>query len=231
METRRYSCLRVIPIFSGTDASTFPLICRASTKKVLRKGDFLFRQGDAADALYFIKAGSLKLCKTTEGGDEVITQIVGPGEAMGESCLFRDNIYLQTSAVALEDAKICCLSRRSFEEVVKNEPKLSFQIIKALGERLDHTLDVITQLTTQTTQERVLGLFLQLAEEHGVPCREGIRIDIRLTQQDIASMVGASRVMVSQVIQGLIQAGYITRSNKAYIVKTGCPFDCRQADG
>jgi pyruvate/2-oxoglutarate dehydrogenase complex dihydrolipoamide acyltransferase (E2) component len=66
----------------------------------------------------------------------------------------------------------------------------------------------------------------KLAQEHGVPCKEGTLIDLSLTQQNIASMVGASRVMVSQVIQGLIQGGYMTRSKKSYIVKTGCPFDC-----
>lgn len=224
MEKRKYKCLHDLPIFSGTDNTTFPMICHAAKKQVVKKGDVLFNQGDPADVLYYIKEGSLKLVKITEAGEEVIIQIVGSGEAIGETSLFRDNTFTPLSAIAFEDTKICSLSRHSFEQVIMSDPKIAFQIIKALGERLDDTWEKITQLNTQTTQEKVISLFVRLAQEHGVPCKEGTLINLCLTQQDIASMIGASRVMVSQVIQELIKCSYISRKNKFYVLKSICPF-------
>lgn len=224
MEKRRYKCLHDLPIFSGTDNITFPMICRAANKQVIKKGDILFHQGDPADVLYYIKEGRLKLVILTEAGKEVIVQICGCGEAIGETALFRENIFSPASAIALEDSKICSLSRQSFEKVVTDDPKIAFQIIKALGERLDDTWEKITQLNTQTTQEKVISLFISLAQEHGVLCKEGTLININLTQQDIASMVGASRVMVSLVIQELVKCGYLLKKNKFYLLKAICPF-------
>jgi CRP/FNR family transcriptional regulator, cyclic AMP receptor protein len=224
MDKRRYKCLHDLPLFSGTDNITFPMICRAAKKQVIKKGDILFNQGDPADVLFYIKEGNLKLVKITEAGEAVIIQIVGAGEMIGETALFRENIFSPTSAIALGDVKICSLSRHSFEQVIMNEPKIAFQIIKALGERLDDTWEKITQLNTQTTREKLISLFIGMAQEHGVPCREGTLINIRLTQQDIASMVGSSRVMVSQVIQKLIKCSYIARKNKFYVLKSICSF-------
>lgn len=224
MEKRRYKCLHDLFVFSGTDNTTFPMICRAAEKLVLKKGDVLFRQGDPSNVLYYIKEGSLKLVRVTEAGQDVIIQILGSGEAIGETALFRENTFSPVSAIALKDAKICSLSRQSFEQVVMNDPKIAFQIIKSLGERLDVTWEEISQLNTQTTQEKVISLFIRLAQEHGVPCKEGTLINISLTQQDIASMVGASRVMVSQVIQELIKCSYISRKKKFYVLKSICPF-------
>lgn len=224
MSRRRYRCLHDLPIFSETDNTTFPTICRAAKKQAFKKGDVLFHQGDPADVLYYIKEGKLKLVKLTEAGEEVIIQICCCGEAIGETTLFRENIFSPVSAIALEDSKICSLSRQSFEQVITDDPKIAFQIIKTLGERLDDTWEKITQLNTQTTQEKIVSLFIDLAQEHGVLCKEGTLININLTQQDIASMVGASRVMVSQVIHELIKCGYLSKKNKLYVLKAICPF-------
>lgn len=101
------------------------LISTDNTLKLNNFGEFLFKQGDVANAIYLIKEGSFKLVRITENGEEVIIQIVGQGEIIGEANLFRENIILPISAVALEKAKVCSIDIQSLEEVINNEPKIA----------------------------------------------------------------------------------------------------------
>jgi CRP/FNR family transcriptional regulator, cyclic AMP receptor protein len=222
MDEKRYLCLYDIPIFSGIDKTKFPLICYTSKKDYKKKGEFLFRQGDIANAVYLIKEGSFKLVRITENGEEVIIQIVGQGEIIGEANLFREDIVLPISAIALEEAKVCSIDIQSLEESINNEPKIALHIIKNLGKRFYDTLEQIVELNTQTVQEKVLSLFIRLAQEYGEPCTEGTIIKICLTQEEIASIVGASRVMVSQTLKELIRMEYIYRKKKYYVLKGKC---------
>ncbi len=219
---KRYLCLYDLPAFSGMDRTFFHSICHATNKLNKKKGEFLFNQGDPAYAIYLIKEGSFKLVSITENGQETIIQIAGPGEIIGEADLFREITVLSVSAIALEEAKVCSLNRHSFENIIKNEPEIALQVIRNLGKRLNDTWERIAELNTQTIQEKVLSLFIRLAREYGEPCTEGTIIRIYLTQQEIASSVGASRVMVSQVLGELIDRNYIYKKEKHYVLRGKC---------
>ncbi len=222
MSNGRHLCLYDLPIFSGIAKNTFPRICHAAGKQYKKKGEFLFHQGDPADTIYIIKEGSFKLVRVNKNGDEAIVRIVGKGETMGETSLFRENIFSPFSAIALEDTKVCSIDHKSFENIIKSEPSIALQMIKNLGNRLYDTWEQMAESNRQTIQEKVLSLLVRLAAEHGESCEEGTVLRISLTQQDIAAAVGASRVMVSQVLGELIAGNYIVRHKKSYIVRDKC---------
>lgn len=224
MEKRKYLCLNDIPLFAKVDKTFFTSICHATKKQHMKKGEYLFRQGDREDGVYFIKEGSFKLVRVTENGDEFIIQIVGSGEVIGETALFREGAFSPVSAIVLEEANVCSIDCKTFERTIKENPEMALNIIKNLSTRLYDTWEKITDLNTQTIQEKVISFFIQLAQEQGESCTEGTLIKIPLTQQDIASAVGASRVMVSQVIQELIKSNYICRKKKFYILKRKCIY-------
>jgi CRP/FNR family transcriptional regulator len=218
----RRLCLCDLPIFSGIDKITFSKVCHVTNKIHKRKGEFLFYQGDPANTIYIIKDGSFKLVRTNKDGEETIIEIVGKGETIGETSLFRDNIFSPFSAIALEEARVCSIDSKSFEEIIKSEKTIALQIIKNLGNRLYDTWEQIADSNRQTVQEKVLSLLIKLAKEHGEHCDEGTIIKISLTQQDIASIIGASRVMVSQAIGELIDRNCISRDKRFYILKDKC---------
>jgi len=222
MNKKRYLCLYDIPLFSGLNNDSFKIICHAASKQSKRKGEFLFCQGDIADTVYIVKEGNFKLIRTTENGDEAIMQIVGPGEILGESALFRSGTNHPVAAIAMEESKVCSIDRKSLEKIVKIEPDLAWQMIESLGNRLHNTWEQLTESNTQNAREKVLNLLVRLAQEHGEPCPQGQYIKIRLTQQEIASLVGVSRVMVSQVINDLISDNYLCKEKKNYILKSQC---------
>jgi len=224
MEKRKYLCLNDIPIFSRIDKTSFTSICHATKKRHMKKGEYLFKQGEPENGVYFIKEGSLKFVRITENGEEVIIQIVGSGEVIGETALFREGAFSPVSAIVLEEANVCSIDIKSFERIIIGNPEIALQIIKNLTARLYDTWEKITELNTLTIQEKVISFFIQLAQEQGEPCSEGTLIKIPLTQQEIASAVGASRVMVSQALQELIESNCICRKRKHYIVKRKCIY-------
>ena len=215
-------CLRDNTLFFGLSMDFFKHICWAANKQQMRKGQILFQQGETADSIYVVKEGRFKLLRMTAEGNETILQIVGPGEMLGETALFRQDAVQVATAISLEEAKVCSINRSTFENVVKKEPDLALEIIRNLNDRLYHVWEQMSEENRQSTQEKILGLMIRLAREHGELCAAGTRITIYLTQQEIAALVGASRVMVSQSIKELTAKNYLGREQRYYILKNRC---------
>lgn len=222
MEKRRYLCLMDIPIFSGMDKAELSSFCCNTRKQQVKKKEFLFRQGEPEDKVYYIKTGIFKLIKITEEGEEVIIQLIGPGETIGETSLFREGTLSPISAVAIEDAMVCSITRKSIEKLIIEKPRIALQIIGNLSNRLYDTWERIMEMNTQTIQEKIISFFIQSAKEYGEDCLDGTIIKFYLTQQEIASVVGASRVMVSHALQELMKNGSIERQKKYYVLKNKC---------
>jgi len=222
MNNKRYLCLHDIPLFSGLNIESFRQICSVTNKQELTKGQLLFRQGEVSNSIYVIKEGRFKLLRMTQDGDETILQLVGPGELIGETALFRSDRVQLATAISVEPAKVCSIDHDTFEKVIKNQPNLAWEMIKNLGDRLYGVWEQVSESNNQSTQEKILSLMFRMAHEHGESCTVGTRITIPFTQQEIASLVGASRVMVSQSIQELTMKNYICREKRYYILKGKC---------
>ncbi|MDX9872357.1 MAG: Crp/Fnr family transcriptional regulator [Clostridia bacterium] len=207
------------PVFTGLDNATFKPVCIKSITKELKKGEYLFQQGALADSCYIVKEGTLKLTKLTEDGEETMVHVINAGEILGESTLFRKISFHPVTAIALENVKVCYLSREILEQLVKKNPDLAWELFVNLSNQVYKSWEKILELNTQTTPEKVISLFRHLAKEHGEPDNGGTRIKMKLTQEDIASMVGTSRVMVSKAIQKLIQSQILIKDKKHYIIK------------
>lgn len=222
MNNQRYLCLHDIPLFSELSTQSFKQICMVASKRQVKKGHLLFRQGEIASSVYVIKEGRFKLLRMSEDGEETILQILGPGEILGETALFRPNTVQLATAISLEEAKVCSIDRCTFEKVIQSQPELAWEIIRNLSNRLYTVWEQLSESNRQSTQEKVLGVIMRMAREHGESCTEGTRITIPLTQQEIASLVGASRVMVAQCIKELTVKNYICRDKRHYILKDRC---------
>lgn len=222
MDSNRRLCMKELPLFTGVGQAAFGAVCnRAATKKQYQRGEVLFNQGDPSTTVFLIKDGSFKLVKVTEEGRETILRVAGKGEVLGEAALFRESSQPAT-AIALAEARVCAIQRLDLEKVVRETPELAMQIITSLGTRLYETWEQLAELNAGNIREKVLNLLLRLAAEHGEPCSGGTRIKLRLTQQDIAGFIGASRVMVAQVLTDLTAKGYLGKEEKYYVLRDRC---------
>ncbi|MBS3970697.1 MAG: Crp/Fnr family transcriptional regulator [Clostridia bacterium] len=219
---KKQFCLHDLPLFDGMDRNLFTMVCRhAAIKRHYRRGETLFRQGEVSDTLYLIKEGSFKLIRVSEEGKEVILQVAGTGDVLGEAALFREGIHPAT-AVAMDNARVCALSRERLETVIRANPDLALKVIYSLGNSLYNAWEQASELRTGSTREKVLNLLIHLAANHGEQCPEGKKITLCLTQQEIADYIGASRVMVAQVLKELQARNYLIKKGKHYILKDSC---------
>src|ERR1044072_1867254 len=110
----------------------FNAVVRVSKR---RRGDWVFVPGDSADSIYLLQQGRMKITALTEDGQEVLHEIVGPGEIFGDTSTIL-GIPRTTSAQALEPSLVCEIYRKDLETLLSMHPELSFQLLKAVGLRL-----------------------------------------------------------------------------------------------
>lgn len=165
----------------------------------VKKKQPIYLGGEPNENLYFLKKGRVKLSRLDESGKEFTLTLLEPGEIFGELGLFDDSPR-ETMAVALEDSLICTMRRRDFEAYTANKPELVFKLTKLMGFRLRQIENQIADLLFRDVPARLARLLLRLADQHCLETKHGVRVNIKLTQQELANLIGATREMTSTVL-------------------------------
>ncbi|WP_243630318.1 Crp/Fnr family transcriptional regulator [Taibaiella soli] len=155
-----------------------------------RKGQIIFGEGAHPLGLYCVNNGKIKLSHRGEDGKEQIVRLSKEGDVLGYRALLTNERYNAT-AVALDDTDICFIPRDTFFNVLKNNPDLSFEIIKMLSTELRKAEDRITDLAQKPVRERMAEGLLFLKETYGFEA-DGSTINIVLSREDIANLVGTA---------------------------------------
>jgi CRP/FNR family transcriptional regulator len=167
----------------------------------LKRGQWVFVHGDRADSIYVLQKGRMKITALSEDGHEVVHEILVPGEIFGDTSTIL-GIPRTTSAQALEASLLCEMGQRDFESLLLASPELSLQLLKSVGRRLKKAeaqlLNVICNDVSTRVKEALLDL---IALESGIKPDQPVRI--RITQQDLANMVGASRQKTWEALKEL----------------------------
>jgi CRP/FNR family transcriptional regulator/CRP/FNR family cyclic AMP-dependent transcriptional regulator len=195
--------LENVSLFAGLDAEGLRELAAAVKRRAFRPGEVIFHRDDAGQVLYVIQSGKVKIYITSQDGQEVSLAVFGPGDYFGELALL-DGQPRSASAIAIEPVETFALQRTDFINAVMHHPRIAIQVMNVLSRRLRQTDAMIEDLLFLDVHGRVAKKLLELAELHGLRTPEGIRIDLRLTQGELAAMVGASRESVNKVM------GYFT---------------------
>lgn len=196
--------LKKIPLFAGLPEVQLEQIARmAVSRKVVRHTTIVF-VGDSTDSLFVIVSGSAKVLNRDAEGNEVILTLLGSGECFGEMGLI-DGSPRSADVVANENCELLVIAKADFTSVLAGNVDLCLNIMKSLVLRLREANRKIESLALMDVYGRVAKLLLDFSlEENGVRV-----IRRKVTKQDMAKMVGASREMVSRVMKDLERSGYI----------------------
>ncbi len=197
------SYFKQVSIFSDLPEEDVRTLTSVAKRRTFRSGEVIFHREDPGQVLYMIKEGKVKICIISPDGQEISLAVLGKGEYFGEFALL-DGLPRSSDAVALEKVECYTLQRSDFQNAILKNPKIAILVLEALTKRLRNTDQMIEDLIFLDVYGRVAKKLLELADTHGVKVDDGIRIDVRLTQQELASMVGASRESVNKVL------GYFT---------------------
>ncbi|MDO8519157.1 MAG: Crp/Fnr family transcriptional regulator [Deltaproteobacteria bacterium] len=190
---------------------------RHKTTNTYKKGQVIFYEGNQAYGLYCIYAGRIKLFKTGVDGKQQIVRIAGPGDLLGYRSLFADEPYHAT-AEALEDAMICCIDRNSFFPVLAKNPALSLNIIKKLSKELRLAEDLATSIAQRSVRERMAELLLMLKETYGKPSKAGVRINLSLSREEMAEMIGITQETAIRLLSEFRQDGLISVHDREIVI-------------
>ena len=183
------------------------------------RGTRVFGVGDTERVIYFVKRGSVRIVRETADGKEVTVALLGPGDLFGEESLF-DHGGRTTHAVVVEDALLCTSRADDLFALLSRDPVLALNVAKVLSERLDDARTTMEDLAYARVGERIEHLYRKLATEQGVPVEGGVRVDVRLTHADIASLVGSTRETVSLELAKLVERGRLKHAGRAIVVPT-----------
>jgi len=167
------------------------------------KNVVLINEGDQGDSLFIVVSGRVKVFASSAAGKEVVIDFHGPGEYVGEMAL--DGAPRSASVVTVEPTTCAVVSRGQFRDFILAHPDFALHLIERLIKRLRYTTENVKSLALTDVYGRLVRVLLSLAQE-----REGqVVVAEKLTQQDIAERIGASRDMVSRVMKDLVEGGYL----------------------
>ncbi|HHJ20929.1 MAG TPA: Crp/Fnr family transcriptional regulator [Gammaproteobacteria bacterium] len=198
------------PLFPGLNAEQIELIASKGQIRSFPRNTLLMNEGDDSDFMYFILSGRVKVFANDFSGKEVVLNIEGPGEYFGELSLI-DETPRSASVMSLEPVELSYISRQVFQACLQDNPELAARFLGSLTQRVRYLTHVVKNLALNNVYGRLVLILNRLSE----PDEQGWRkISMRLTHQEIAHMVGASRVMVTKMIGRLVDEGYVAQKDK-----------------
>ncbi|MDQ2904699.1 MAG: Crp/Fnr family transcriptional regulator [Ktedonobacteraceae bacterium] len=198
-----------VSIFGDLTDESIRDLMAVARKRTFRAGEVIFHRDDPGQVLYVIKEGKVKISLVSPDGQEVSLVVFGKGEYFGEFALL-DSLPRSADAIALERVECYTLQRSDFHNAIMKNPRIAIYVLEALTKRLRNTDRMVEDLIFLDVYGRVAKKLLELADTHGNEVDDGLLIDMRLTQQELASMVGASRESVNKVLGYFTDKGYIS---------------------
>jgi CRP/FNR family cyclic AMP-dependent transcriptional regulator len=199
--------LRGMALFDGLTDAELCALADNSGKRTFGKGVFIFHKDSPGQVLYIIESGQVRLFIISDTGQEISTNVFGPGEVFGELAVL-DGRPRASGAVALETTVVLTLQREDLLRFLETCPFLAMSLMRELTTRLRYATRYIEDLAFLDVNSRVAARLLDLAARCGVQ-RGGIEIELYLTQSELASWVAASRESVNKVLAAFRTKGLI----------------------
>jgi CRP/FNR family cyclic AMP-dependent transcriptional regulator len=176
------------------------------------KNTVLINEGDTADSLFIVLSGRVKVFASNEAGREIVLSFFGPGEYVGEMSL--DGSPRSASVMTMEPTSCAIVTRANFRQFVLEHPEFALHLVEKLIQRVRITTETVKSLALSDVYSRLVRLIMALAVE-----QEGkLVVPEKLTQQDIAERVGASRDMISRLFKDLVAGGYLSVKDRTITV-------------
>ncbi|HBO12872.1 MAG TPA: Crp/Fnr family transcriptional regulator [Halieaceae bacterium] len=211
--------LEQVEIFKGLSTEELEALEETSTRRTFPKNTVVIHENDPADSLFVIESGKVKVYCSDKNGKEFIMNTQGAGDYFGELALLDDSTR-SASVRTVEKSTFCIVYKDDFSRVLEQHPNITRTLIGNLAARVRKLTADVKSLALQDVYGRVANVLMDLAEER----EDGsLFIPEKLTQQDIADRVGASREMVARILKDLTIGEYIRFEGRHIIINTRLP--------
>ena len=215
MTEELHQLLAKVELFSELNADELATVASVASTRSVAKDTVIFHGGDAADAVYVIGSGKVKVVTTSTEGKEFILTVLGAGQVFGEMALVEE-APRSASVVTLTAAGLLAIKREDFHHLLNTSPGISRSLLAILSRRLRRANSKMESLAYMDVAGRLARYLLDLARDHGQKMGKGWIVVRRPTHSDIAHSIGTSRETVSRLINefeegfGLVNKGKFT---------------------
>jgi len=210
--------LAEIPFFSSIDRSHLQAVAQHARVRSCSRGEVVVYEGEPGESVFAIRRGTLKVSMSDGTGRVTTLGIMGPGEIFGELALL-DGQPRSATVTAMTNAKLLVLDRDGFFQLLESTPKAGIAVLGVLAQRI-RRLSARSESVAGTRISRRLARQIELlGESHGVPGFGGrVRVGVKLTQQDLAELVGATRESVNKHLTAWEEEGLLTRDQGHIVI-------------
>lgn len=210
--------LRRTYLFEVVPPSALESLLPFSVYRHYGRGEHVYSVGDPATHLPVVAEGKLKQSMPTPDGDELVLEVLQTGGICGEPALFaREGIRI-ADLIALEPSVVIGIERQALIDFLARHPPAMLRMLEGLAEQVRSTVEDLGALAFWDIRGRLALKLLELASMYGRSSRDGVRIDMRLSQGTLAGMIGASRENVNRALKTLSASGHILVSGTRIVV-------------
>jgi CRP/FNR family transcriptional regulator, cyclic AMP receptor protein len=185
------------PIFQAMRPEELEGILRLASERSVGRGTTIFQKGDEGSSMMAVLRGRVRVSSVSADGKEVTLNVISPGEIFGEIALL-DGKPRSADATAIENTQLLIVDRRNFLPFLKQNDDLPLRLLSVLCDRLRRTSVALEELALFDLPARMARLLIKLGDDYGRPGPRGLRIDLKLSQRDISTLVASSRESVNK---------------------------------
>ncbi len=201
------------PLLRGLAEEDLTRLAVRARRRTYRRGEVIFHQGDPGEAVHLIQGGRVKIALRAESGEEAVIAILGPSDCVGELALL-DGEPRSATVEALEPVETVSLARDDFLQFLQANPPAMERLLRALAATVRGANGELADLVFLDLHGRLVKKLLDLAADHGRPVDGAIEIELPMTQEDLAAMIGATRASVNKVLGWYEEQGAIERRGR-----------------
>ncbi len=211
--------VKLIPIFSELGDKDIQELNSCLVREHYARKKEIFLEGDAPDWFYIVMSGKVKVTKISGDGREIIIEVISPCDFFGGFAVLK-GFPFPANAVAMEDSEIFKLSRRDLLKIIDRFPSVMFSITSSLGERTRGLQETLKNIALERVESRIAALLVKLADKtgDGINAGEAV-IDMHITKQDIAQMVGTTVETAIRIMSRFRKSGVIANKNGKIVIK------------
>jgi CRP-like cAMP-binding protein len=210
--------LRRVPLFAGIDEEALGALASELRVRDVKRRHELFHRTDEGRDLYVVVEGSLKAMTTSREGDDVVFEVMGPGDVFGESAMMGDVGRTQTVRT-IDPACLLVIDRRDLFAFLREHPEVALRLIGALSARVRTLCRFFEDVHFLNLSERLAKKLVHLSRRFGKQRPDGIRIDLVLSQEEWGDLVGATRESLNKQLKSWAEAGLVRRSGRYLIIE------------
>lgn len=186
-------------VFASLPAADLQLLSVNKSEQVYKKGEIIFREGSYPTGIFYIVGGKVKKYKLDKDAKEQIIYIANKGELLGYHAILSEDRYPDCAA-ALEESRIAFIPKEDFFETLNQSKVLSSRLLKTLSHEFAVLVNSLSMFAQKSVRERLALQLIVLREKYKVNFQEGMPVEINMSRDDLASLVGTARENVVRVL-------------------------------